>query len=99
MSQLDQHHRPEGWERVSPQKVEAAIRAKASLRIPSDHVHPVQNYVRSAALRHPEKYGFDHLPDNKELDQLTSRIKPLPIESKQIQTRVQRRMQGLRMNV
>ncbi len=97
LNQLSQ--RPEGWERVSPQKMEAAMREKASLRIPSDHVQPAQNYVRSAALRYPEKYGFDHLPDNKELDQLTSRIKPLPIDSKQIQTRVQRRMQGLRMNV
>jgi len=46
-------------------------------------------------LRYPEKYGFDHLPDNEELNQLTNRIKPLPIDSKQIQDRVQTRMQGL----
>ncbi len=93
------HERPQGWERVSPASMEAEIKDKASLRIPSDHVRPVQNYVRSAALRHPEKYGFDHLPDNKELDKLVSRIKSLPIDSKQIQSRVRERMHGLNMKI
>jgi muconolactone delta-isomerase len=93
LNQLSQ--RPEGWERISPGRMETEIKEKATLRIPSDHVEPVQNYVRRAALRYPEKYGFDHLPDNEELNQLTNRIKPLPIDSKQIQDRVQTRMQGL----
>jgi len=95
LAQLDQHHRPEGWERLAPGQIEASIQEKATLRIPADHVQDARNYVHSAALRSPEKYGFDRLPNNEELNQLTSRIKPLPIDSKQIQSRVRARMQGL----
>ena len=99
LSQFDHHQRPEGWEEIAPQKMESVIQERSTLRIPADHVQQARNYVHSAARRSPEKYGFNHLPDNKELEQLTERIKPLPINSEQIRTRVQNRMQGLNMSI
>ena len=67
----------------------------ATLRIPSNHVEAVQDYVHRCAAQDPELYGLPkHYQDN-EMDRLVDRIKPIPLTETQIRQAVQTRMAEL----
>lgn len=60
------------------------LRDTATIRIPSDHVKPVQEYVRERASDTPSPYGLPRNHTEQEMNHLLDRIHPVPMTSDEI---------------
>jgi len=67
----------------------------ATLRIPSDHVDDVKNYVRRCAAQDPTLYGLPRHNQAHDMDRLVERVRPIPLTEQQLRQAVQVRMAEL----